>query len=65
MAVIPGVSPEFVLYMQLQTRKEDRSAKKRQEQKHGGTLVCHLLLTGRTQVQIPARDDFSLEKRKD
>ena len=29
------------------------------KQKHGGTLVCHLLLTGRTRVQIPARDDFS------
>ena len=26
--------------------------------KHGGTLVCHLLHTGRTQVQIPARDNF-------
>ena len=28
-------------------------------QKHGGTLVCHLLLTGTTRVQIPASDDFS------
>ena len=27
--------------------------------KHGSTLVCYLLRTGRTQVQIPARDDFS------
>ena len=31
----------------------------KREQKHGGTLVCHLLLTGKTRVQIPARDDFS------
>ena len=25
-------------------------------QKHGGTLVCHLLIIGKTRVQIPARD---------
>ena len=31
----------------------------RPKQKHGGTLVCHLLLTARTGVQIPGRDNFS------
>ena len=31
-------------------------------QKHGGTLVCYLLL--RTWVQIPARDDFLNKNEK-
>ena len=36
-----------------------------QLQKHGSTLVCHLLLTRRTQVHIPASDDLFSDLKGD